>query len=81
MMYQHDEMGLFADEKDSVPYIVVNITAEEANIIEFKLAEFYSMNGKTLFAVRDKDGNETGDFRMFITFGPQRFILIEITAN
>jgi len=51
-----------------IPYIAVPVTAEESKQIEFREMEFYSVNGKTLFEVKDKDGKPTGEYVFYVMF-------------
>ena len=62
-----DEFGIFSRE-ENIPYVGVTLSAEDAKLMEFKTIEFYNTNGRTFFAVKDKDGKETGEFMFFIMF-------------
>jgi len=64
-MYTKDEYGLLIG---NIPYIGVKVKAENIKKIENKMMEFYVSDGRTLFEVKDENGNPTGDAIFFVVF-------------
>lgn len=62
-MYKHGDSffkisGLLEDA--SIPYYGCELTPEQAKAVEGKRMEFYSADGKTIFEVRNKEGQTIG---------------------
>ncbi len=65
-LFQKDEMGIFVNE-EKIPYICIQLSQNEMASLPKKFtSEWYETDGKTLFEVRDKKGNKTGDFVAFL---------------
>lgn len=62
------EFSGFKKETDDikVPSYCILLTEEQAKEIEGKIAEFYNVNGKTLFEVREK-GKKIG-YAMYVVW-------------
>lgn len=64
MFSNNDGLGLDIQ----VPYYAIKLTPEQAEAVQFTKLNFFASNGKTMFAVKDKDGKETGEQMIFVTF-------------
>lgn len=66
MFTNNDNFRILEDKK--IPYYAIELTNEQAKEIEHKKIDIYKTDGKTIFDVKDKDGNLTDKKMMFILF-------------
>jgi len=58
-----DEFGL-----GTTPYYGIKLTPEQFDVVKHKKIELYQIDGRTFFAVKDKDGEFTGEMMLFVVF-------------
>lgn len=65
--HPQDDCGLFTEDK-KIPYVSIRLTTEQMKAIKGKLPGIYETDGKTVFDVRGKDGNLTGEKFVYVIF-------------
>ena len=68
-LLENDEFGILP-EGNQIPYISFYITKEQYEKIITLKPVWYETNGQKLFKVKDKNGNETDEYVMFLLFVP-----------
>jgi hypothetical protein len=68
-LFDKDNMGLFSEEKDLVPYVGFTITREQKEkLSKNPTVRWYQTDGRQLFEIRDSNGVPTGEFIAFLLF-------------
>lgn len=51
-----------------IPYYAIVLTSEQAKKVEHTEITFFTIEGRTLFPVKDSNGKETGEFVLYVLF-------------
>lgn len=60
-----EDSELSLDDK-KIPYYGIKLTPEQVKVIKNKQLDFVSMNGRTMFPIKDKEGKETGEYMVYV---------------